>query len=344
MNKKRFLVAVGMIVTLVASSGAIMASPSEKGEGYKLVTNGIEKEVLLALPSSVDECNLIPLRLALEEIGATGIKWETSTSEWQKGKITITLDNYFTSVQRRNLKRALLTENPYWNTKLPEAVITLLASEEENNEETEGCSLKQKRGIEIEIISDGYTTGSIAYNYEIRDDKLYVPSNFFKDMGIDGVTVDQANKKIILHSYSKEEIQEEVASIWSALHTSDSEELLGLWIRGQQLRSGALQYATLSDALKEKVMPEIKERGWVTGGSSPTLRGGKVTILKKEEISEQEISYTVTYESLLQGEVYETLEQTITMIKHEENAKSYWEITNVEGDVGYYTYEHISKS
>ncbi len=343
MKKKRFLAVIGMVITIVAFSGVTMASVLEKENSYKFVTNGIEQKALLVLPS-VDECDLVPLRLTLGEIGATDIKWETTTSEWLKGKITFTLENYFTNAQRRNLKRALLTENPYWNGKLPDAIITLLASEGKNNEETEDCSLKQKLGIEIEVISDGYKTGSIAYNYEIRDNKLYVPSSFFKDMGIDGVTVDQENKKVNLHSYSKEEIQEEVANIWNALHTSDSEELLGLWIRGQQLRSGALQYATLSDALKEKVLPEIKERGWVTGGSSPTLQGGKVTILKQEEISEQEVSYTVTYESLLQGEVYETLEQTITMIKHEENDKSYWEITNVEGDVGYYTYEHISKS
>jgi len=340
MNQKRFLVATIMAFTLVASSANVMASVEVSGNN--LITNGVEKEQLLEIPL-VGACDLVPLRLTLEEIGVTDLKWESSTSEWLKGKITITLDSYFTSAELRNLKRALLTENPYWETKLPEAVTTLLTPEMENNEESAESISNQKRGIEMVINSDGYVAGYMFYNYEIISDKLYVPYSVFKNMGIDGVRVDKENKEITINRNSKEEIQKEVDTIWKALHTSDSEVLLGLWIRGQQLRSGALQYAVLSDSLKEKVLPEIKERGWVTGGSSPTLRGGKVTVLTKEEVSEQEINYIVAYESMLQGKVYETLQQTITMKKHTENDSSYWEIIDVQGEVGYYTYENISR-
>ena len=44
---------------------------------------------------------------------------------------------------------------------------------------------------------------------------------------------------------------------------------------------------------------------------------------------------------MLQGKVYETLQQTITMTKSETDDTAYWEITDVQGDVGYYTYEMI---
>lgn len=179
------------------------------------------------------------------------------------------------------------------------------------------------------------------YDYQIIHDKLYVPYSLFKTIGIEGVVVDKGDKEIVINVHSKEEVQQEIDVIQNALHTSDSEILLGLWVRGQQLRSDALQYATLSDALKEKVLPEIKEKGWVTGGSSPTLRGGEVTILNKEEVSEKEIKYIVQYESMLQGKVYETLQQTITMANYKIDDTTYWEITDVQGDVGYYTYEMI---
>lgn len=82
----------------------------------------------------------------------------------------------------------------------------------------------------------------------------------------------------------------------------------------------------------------------MTGGSSPTLQGGAVTILNKEQVSEQEVKYTVQYESMLQGKVYETLQQTITMAKHKADDTAYWEITDVQGDIGYYTYEMIRMS
>lgn len=338
MNRKRFLVAVSIAITLVASSVSTMASVEVRG--YKLVANGVQKEQLLVL-SSVGDCDLVPLRLILEEIGVTDFKWEPSTSEGIKGKITITLDSYFRDAQLRNLKRGLTIENPYWYSKLPEAVTTLLAHEAESDKIAANCITNQKRGIEIDIKSEGYTTGYMFYDYQIIHDKLYVPYSLFKNIGIEGVVVNKENKEIAINVHSKEEVQKEIDVIQNALHTSDSETLLGLWIRGQQLRSGALQYATLSDALKEKVLPDITEKGWVTGGSSPTLQGGEVTILKKEQVSEKEIKYTVQYESMLQGKVYETLQQTITMTKSETDDTAYWEITDVQGDVGYYTYEMI---
>lgn len=341
MNRKRFLVAVSMAVTLVASSVVTMASVEVRG--YKLITNGVEKEQLLALPI-VGDCDLVPLRLTLEEMGVTDFKWEPSTSEGVKGKITITLDSYFRNAQLRNLKRGLIIENPYWYGKLPEAVTTLLTHEAESNKMAANCIPNQKRGIEIDIKSEGYTTAYMFYDYQIIHDKLYVSDNLFQSIGIDGVIVDKGTKEVTINVPSKEEIQKEIDTIQNALHTSDSELLLGIWIRGQQFRSGALQYATLSDALKGKVLPEIKERGWVTGGSSPALQGGEVTLLNKEEVSGQEVKYTVQYESMLQGKVYETLQQTITMAKQKADDAAYWEITDVQGDVGYYTYEMIRMS
>lgn len=341
MNRKRFLVAVSMAVTLVASSVVTMASVEARG--YKLITNGVEKEQLLALPI-VGDCDLVPLRLTLEEMGATDFKWEPSTSEGVKGKITITLDSYFRNAQLRNLKRGLIIESPYWYGKLPEAVTTLLTHEAKNNKMAENCIPNQKRGIQIEIKSEGYTTGYMFYDYQIIYDKLYVSDNLFQSIGIEGVIVDTDTKEVAINVPSKEEIQKEIDAIQNALHTSDNELLLGIWIRGQKFRSGALQYVTLSDALKEKVLPEIKERGWVTGGSSPTLQGGEVTLLNKEQVSEQEVKYTVQYESMLQGKVYETLQQTITMAKHRIDDAAYWEIIDVQGDVGYYTYEMIRMS
>lgn len=46
---------------------------------------------------------------------------------------------------------------------------------------------------------------------------------------------------------------------------------------------------------------------------------------------------------MLQGKVYETLEQTVTMKQYQVGDKLYWLISDVQGDIGYYTYEAVRK-
>lgn len=294
----------------------------------------------------------VPFKWMLNEVGIKDFKWENGKKGSNtKAYITVDAPAYFWGSYYAMLESAFTVYDAEYEdtlTPLPESLKGFLKPEEEiNNDEVKITTLNE-RPIELTVTSQGYETGEMIYNYKIIDGTLYVPVNEVKGyFGIDGVTIDKASNKAVLRYTSQVELQEqlqnEIAKLEQNLKLEKTEDVLAVWIRAQQTRNGALQYSMLCNDAKQNVLPEVKTRGWVTGGSSPTLRGGKVSIKNKEKLDDQTMRYTVTYESMLQGKVYENLEQVIMMKAYEEEGKTYWCISKVTGDRDYYTYESVGK-
>ncbi|WP_054744091.1 hypothetical protein [Cellulosilyticum ruminicola] len=283
--------------------------------------------------------------LAIKDVMAqigTVYKWEAAKKGSQnKGILTIEAPNYFNEFYYNVLSNICDTYDEEMEsglTPLPKSLkgLTSINLETFNNYHTKYI---QKKPIEVTINSQGYQFGCIMYDYHIINNTLMLPEGFM----IQYLDVNPQTKKALPQNEAAKILKQKTVQLEQKLKLENPEEVLALWNRAQQTRNGALQYNLLSKEAKERVLPEVKTRGWVTGGSSPSLKGGKITVQKAEDLLNGEMRYTVTYESMLQGKVYETLEQVITIKSYKEENKTYYAITNVTGAVDYYTYESISE-
>ncbi|KPD09275.1 hypothetical protein AM501_05190 [Aneurinibacillus migulanus] len=132
----------------------------------------------------------------------------------------------------------------------------------------------------------------------------------------------------------REEIEKQIRTIEEALIPATPEEALKLWGRGEQTRSGALQYAALSPELREKAMEQVKDRGWVTGGSSPWV--GPITVKEEKKLSNTTVQYTVTYPEIT-SDRSATGTETFIVEKRTVNEKEGWFITKLLFANPYYT-------
>lgn len=277
----------------------------------------------------------------MAQIGAE-YKWEAAKKgSHSKGILTMEIPNYFDEFYYNVLSNICETYDEETESKLTPLPNSLkgLTTIKLATPDNYVPKYKQKKPIEITINSQGYQFECVVYDYQIINHTLMLPESFMvRYLGVDPQT-----KKALPSDAAAKILKQKTVQLEQKLKLEKPEEVLDLWIRAQQTRNGAVQYTELSKEAKERVLPEVKTRGWVTGGSSPSLKGGKVTIQKVEDLLNGEMRYTVTYESMLQGKVYETLEQVITMKPYKEENKTYYAITNVTGAVDYYTYASVSE-
>lgn len=290
----------------------------------------------------------VPFKWLLNEVGIQDFKWEDGKQGGNtKAYITVEVPAYFWDFYYDLLTWGLEPdEEGSTNMPLPDSLKGLIAKKTIDESQVKNIKILNAKPIDLTVTSQGYETGQVIYNYKIVKGTLYIPVDEVKRyFGIEGVTVDKATNKAVLEYIPQKELQtkltEQIAQLNQKLKFQKPEDVLAVWIRGQQMRNGSLQYAMLCSDLQQKVLPEVKTRGWVTGGSSPSLRGGKVTVKNEEKVDDHTIRYTVQYESMLQGKVYETLEQVVELKAYEEEGTTYWCISKVTGDVGYYTYEKV---
>lgn len=274
----------------------------------------------------------VPLRELANKVGVQNFQWRAGEKGRNvKAYITLEAPAYFWKFYYSVLTMGLEPYNQSTDIMpLPESLQGLLVGREIEYNPMNASRIYNDKPIDLTVVSEGYETGRVIYDYTMIDNILYVPVNEIETYFGIYTTQNQLQVKL----------KEQISEVEEALKLENPRDVLALWIRGQQLRSGALQYAVLCNDLQEAVLPEVKVRGWVTGGSSPSL-GGMVIIKNEEEINESTLRYTVQYESMLQGQVYEILEQVIEMKTYEAQDKIYWRISKVNGDVGYYTFNNV---
>ncbi|MGL4736393.1 MAG: hypothetical protein ACRCW2_02955, partial [Cellulosilyticaceae bacterium] len=262
MNKKfsRIIVAA----TLLATSSLYGSTFANNITTLNHSTAQIDQSQALLPTSTVKGETLIPLRAYLNLVGIDKITWQPVHTLGAYAKLTIEAPAAFTQSYHGNLERAL--GGIYGNTieVLPMPLQGLMQQEKEEAE-LNPTSLQEK-AIEVTINSEGNSTGFVFYNYANVDGTLYVMPTALKAFGFE--TLDQISDNQALVSFRT---QEQIKQSYKAFDTKFQEalskltpdEVITTWIRAQQSRSGSLQYALMCPKLQEKVLPQIKERGWV---------------------------------------------------------------------------------
>lgn len=183
--------------------------------------------------------------------------------------------------------------------------------------------------IGLTIMDKKYMMPWAVYDYEWIDDVLYVSQEWFNVMFL--AQTEYEGEKIIMTYPTAKQIEQNVGKLEQVTRPRTPEEAVALWIHGQQVRSGALQYSALGSDLQKQVWEQ--QKGWVTGGSSPSV--GKATTVHTEYVKEDMRRYTITLEEVLQGKVNSMLAQTLIIRSYKIDDQMYWGITQAEGDLGY---------
>ncbi|MBB3070697.1 hypothetical protein FHS14_003699 [Paenibacillus baekrokdamisoli] len=128
----------------------------------------------------------------------------------------------------------------------------------------------------------------------------------------------------------------QVKSLENALEAGSPEEAVQTWIRGVQKRSGAMQYAVLSPALRQENKQEFEDNFWVTGASSPHM--GKVEQLHSKELTPDKVQISFDYPLVVMNETIGTGSASITVDKIKREPFDYWAISSIAlkdpGDTG----------
>ena len=290
----------------------------------------------------------VPFRWLTQQVGIQDLKWKKGKPNiGAKAHIEIEVPTYFTERYIQNIKKGLDTDDDGASSYLPNNFKNIKFTSYTSSEFKRIDDVLNSRAIIIEITSNGYIDSTVLYDYKIIDNTLYIglDSTISNIFGLKSLNVDQSSNKIKLmyihQDHLKQLLENEVLHLNLQLRAETAEDALKVWIRAQQMRSGALQYSMLSKQLQESVLPEIKDRGWTTGGSSPNL-SNQVVIKQEQKVDDTTIIYTVGYESLLQGKIYERPEQKIEIKAYEPSIGTCWRISKVTGDTGYYTYDNLS--
>lgn len=135
----------------------------------------------------------------------------------------------------------------------------------------------------------------------------------------------------------------QVNSLEKALIAESPADAVLTWIRGVQKRSGAMQYAVLSPALRENTKQEFEDHFWVTGGSSPHM--GKVEQLHSREITSDKVQISFDYPLVVMNETIGTGSASMTLEKIPRESSDYWAISGIDlknpGDTGIMIGAHV---
>ncbi len=174
------------------------------------------------------------------------------------------------------------------------------------------------------------------YDYEFHANSIYVSSDLIEELLDVNVDYNKNLNKLSIDSLDEKYIDEQIQKIEDALVPASPEEALKLWGRGEQLRSGALQYAALSPELRKKaeVNASLNCPYWVTGGSSPWI--GAITVKDEKKISETSIEYTLNYLEVTSAGSSPASEKLIVE-KLNVNGRQGWYITRLILANSYYT-------
>ncbi|MDQ0175538.1 stalk domain-containing protein [Bacillus chungangensis] len=287
--KKVWMIGLSIFLTIIAWN--VPSADASKAEPLKIEVN----DAVVPTPVGVHIVQgevMIPIRWAAEQLGVQSIKWDSDTrtvlmktdeSIDQYMKLSSYINGLTLRSEEKEAERLPLTESAKKIVlpTLPNRVLTL-------NLEGQDRSSGTKKPITFSVNDDPYAVN----DFEMYDDRIYVLADWLQQLFKAEVTYDQQNHKLSIRSFNREEIETCLHMIEEALISSTPEDTVKLWGRGEQTRSGALQYAALSPELKKAAM-EQNQSSWVTGMSSPWI--GQITIAKEIKHSDQAVEYTITY-------------------------------------------------
>ena len=333
MRKMMFVLASSVVISAPILAMPMGQASSVTMEANKIENNKINKDVISLNGNPVEvagdlikikDQTLFPLRSLAKAMGATNIQWNNETKT-----ATIEIPAYSEAHRYLSYLNGITNSKEDKDYSLPKRVKDLQLPPYPLK--GGNSSMFEKTPITITIQDDGFSADFAAYDYVIKDNKLYVTGDWFNTMFLADIKMD---KDAVDITYPTQvQIEEKLSVIEDVLAPTTPEETLSLWVRGQQVRSGALQYSSLSPKLKEQVL--AKKEGWVTGGSSPSA--GNVTIVKTQPVGEDTMTYVIKIDEMLQGKVSGQVTQNLEIKKYNLGGKTYWLIEKATGDLGFFS-------
>lgn len=122
-------------------------------------------------------------------------------------------------------------------------------------------------------------------------------------------------------------LESQLMSFMTGLMVTEPKQAVELWISGVNNRSGAVQYAMLSPALRKQSKSKFEQTHWITGQSSPSVSNFRFT--KVEKLSESKMQYTIKYDLWASYGDFRGGEKIILVEKNLEPFKEYWFISSI---------------
>ena len=183
--------------------------------------------------------------------------------------------------------------------------------------------------ISITVINDGQSYAfPVAVNcFENIDGHFYVPMDFLELLFYAKVNYDEQANRLSIQTPDLQQVEQQLAAIEDALIPATPEEAMQLWGRGEQTRSGSIQYMVLSPELRQQANRRIREAGWVTGGSSPWV--GPITVQEEKKLGETATEFTVTFPEITSAPPNPTATERFVVEQLTVNGKTGWFITKM---------------
>lgn len=178
-----------------------------------------------------------------------------------------------------------------------------------------------------------YQNAYMVYSAENYNDRVFLPMDWLEELFYADVDYNEAANRLSIKARDQQETERQIAAIEGSLIPATPEEAIKLWGRGEQTRSGALQYAALSPAMRQQAYKRILESGWVTGFSSPWV--GPVTVKEEKVLSDQAVEYTVTFPELTSDPFTPIATEKMVVEKFDLDGKEGWFITEMPQSSGY---------
>lgn len=267
---------------------------------------------------------LIPLRWFATTMGASSANWDAHSHT-----ATVIIDDFFKAHEYLSFLNGL--EYADTDYPLPERLQNLNLPAYPLY--STNPPMLNKSPIGLDIVSGDLKMPWAVYDYQIKNGILYVGINWLNTLFL--AQIEETPTTLCITYPTSNELDQDILALEALTTPTSAEEALALWIHGQQHRNGALQYAALSPKLKEVALGHLYKQGWVTGGSSPSLE--KATIQTAFSPDKDTSIYEVVFNERNGVTEDSQIHQKITIQKDTINGKDYWFITEVTGDLDYYT-------
>ena len=267
---------------------------------------------------------LVPLRWFATTMGASSVKWDEATRT-----VTVVVDDFFKAHEYLSFLNGLQFASDTYPlpTRLQNLNLPAYPLYSKNP------PMLNKSPIGLDIVSGDLTMPWAVYDYKIKNDTLYVGIDWLNTLFL--AQIEETPTMLSITYPTSDVLTQDISALQTLTTPLSADEALALWIHGEQHRNGALQYTALSLQLKEAALTHLHTQGWVTGGSSPSL--GEVTIQSTTSPDKDTFIYEVVFKEINGITENSQIHQTITIKKHTINSQDYWFITEVTGDLDYYS-------
>lgn len=318
---KKFVIASVLLFCLSLFGTPIYGLSTGKECGVVLHGECVEPDVPVM---RVGKDVLIPLRWFAAKMGASLVSWDDESRT-----VTVVVDDFFKA--REYLSYLSGLESAGADYPLPDRLQNLNLPDYPLY--STNPTMLHPSPIGLTIVSGDFTMPWAVYDYQFKNDTLYVGTNWLNILFL--AQIEEMPAGLSITYPTTDVLDQDITTLSKLTMPLSQEEALALWIHGQQHRNGALQYSALSPALKEKALAHLHKQGWVTGVSSPSLE--EATISSMFSPNECTFIYEVTYKERNGIHENSQIHQKLIIQKHTLNDQDYWFITDATGDLDYYS-------